>query len=105
LGRGTFNRLPAGAAVINVGRGGHLVEEELLGALDKGKVEVAVLDVFNEEPLPVDHPLWDHPRVFLTPHIASVTTPESAIISVAEAVNELRKGLPLTNLVDTKLGY
>jgi glyoxylate/hydroxypyruvate reductase A len=63
------------------------------------------LDVFNEEPLPVDHALWDHPRVFLTPHIASVTTPESAIISVAEAVNELRKGLPLTNLVDTTLGY
>ena len=105
LGRGTFNRLPAGAAVINGGRGGHMVEDELIVALDKGKVEVAVLDVFNEEPLPVDHALWDHPRVFLTPHIASVTTPESAIISVAEAVNELRKGLPLTNLVDTTLGY
>lgn len=105
LGRGTFNRLPNGAAVINVGRGGHLIEADLVTALDKGKVEVAVLDVFNEEPLPVDNPLWEHPRVFVTPHIASVTTPESAIISVAEAINEMRKGWPYTNLVNPDLGY
>lgn len=105
LGRGTFNRLPNGAAVINVGRGGHLIEADLVTALDKGKVEVAVLDVFNEEPLPVDNPLWDHPRVFVTPHIASVTTPESAIVSVAEAINEMRKGWPYTNLVNPDLGY
>ena len=105
LGRGTFNRLPNGSAVINVGRGGHLIEQDLITALDKGKVEVAVLDVFNEEPLPVDNPLWEHPRVFVTPHIASVTTPESAIISVAEAINEMRKGWPYTNLVNPELGY
>ena len=105
LGRGTLNRMPNGSAVINVGRGGHLVEEDLIAAMDKGKVEVAVLDVFNEEPLPVDNPLWEHPRVFVTPHIASVTTPESAIISVAEAINEMRKGWPYTNLVDPDLGY
>ena len=105
LGRGTFNRLPNGAAVINVGRGGHLIETDLVTALDKGKVEVAVLDVFNEEPLPVDNPLWEHPRVFVTPHIASVTTPESAIVSVAEAINEMRKGWPYTNLVNPDLGY
>ena len=103
LGRGTFNRLPNGSAVINVGRGGHLIEQDLITALDKGKVEVAVLDVFNEEPLPVDNPLWEHPRVFVTPHIASVTTPESAIISVAEAINEMRKGWPYTNLVNPEL--
>ena len=105
LGRGTFNRLPSGAAVINVGRGAHLVEEDLIAALDKGKIEVAVLDVFNEEPLPVDNPLWDHPRVFITPHIASVTTPETAVVAVADAVEELRKGLPFSNLVDMNLGY
>ncbi|MGA0235823.1 MAG: 2-hydroxyacid dehydrogenase [Alphaproteobacteria bacterium] len=105
LGRGTFNRMPKGSAVINVGRGGHLIEQDLIAALDKGKVEVAVLDVFNEEPLPVDNPLWEHPRVFVTPHIASVTTPESAIVSVAEAINEMRKGWPYTNLVDPDLGY
>ena len=105
LGRGTFNRMPNGSAVINVGRGGHLIEQDLIAALDKGKVEVAVLDVFNEEPLPVDNPLWEHPRVFVTPHIASVTTPESAIVSVAEAINEMRKGWPYTNLVDPDLGY
>jgi len=105
LGRGTFNRMPNGSAVINVGRGGHLIEQDLIAALDKGKVEVAVLDVFNEEPLPVDNPLWEHPRVFVTPHVASVTTPESAIVSVAEAINEMRKGWPYTNLVDPNLGY
>ncbi|MAW52449.1 MAG: glyoxylate/hydroxypyruvate reductase A [Geminicoccus sp.] len=105
LGRGTFNRLPAGAAVINAGRGAHMVEEDLLKALERGKIEVAVLDVFNEEPLPVDNPLWDHPRVFITPHTASVTTPESAIISVADAIEELRKGLPFSNLVSLELGY
>ena len=105
LGRGTFNRLAPGAAVINVGRGGHMVEADLITALDKGKVEVAVLDVFREEPLPVDNPLWDHPRVFITPHIASVTTPETAVLAVADAVEELRKGLPYSNLVDPGLGY
>ena len=80
-------------------------EEDLLKALERGKIEVAVLDVFNEEPLPVDNPLWDHPRVFITPHTASVTTPESAIISVADAIEELRKGLPFSNLVSLELGY
>lgn len=105
LGRGTFNRLPPGAAVINAGRGAHMIEADLLQALDMGKIEVAVLDVFNEEPLPVDNPLWDHPRVFITPHTASVTTPESAIVSVADAIDELRKGLPLSNLVNVELGY
>lgn len=105
LGRGTFNRLPPGAAVINVGRGGHLIEADLLTALDKGKVEVAVLDVFQEEPLPVDNPLWDHPQVFVTPHIASVTTPETAVLAVADAIDELRKGLELSNLVDLERGY
>ena len=105
LGRGTFNRLPSGAAIINAGRGGHMIEADLLTALEKGKVEVAVLDVFNEEPLPVDNPLWDHPRVFITPHLASMTTPETAVIAVADAVEELRKGLPYSNLVDPSRGY
>ena len=91
--------------MINAGRGAHMIEADLLRALDMGKIEVAVLDVFNEEPLPVDNPLWDHPRVFITPHTASVTTPESAIVSVADAIDELRKGLPLSNLVNVELGY
>ena len=105
LGRGTFNRLPQGAAVINAGRGGHMVEEDLLAALDRGRVEVAVLDVFREEPLPTEHPLWDHPRVFVTPHVAAVTAPETAIFAVADAIDELRRGLPLSNLVSMDQGY
>ena len=105
LGRGTFNRLPQGAAVINAGRGAHLVEEDLLAALERGRVEVAVLDVFQEEPLPPDNPLWEHPNVFVTPHIAAVTTPETAIFSVADAIDELRHGQPLSNQVDLEQGY
>lgn len=105
LGRGTFNRLPQGAAVINAGRGGHMVEEDLLAALDRGRVEVAVLDVFREEPLPTEHPLWDHPRVFITPHVAAVTAPETAIFAVADAIDQLRRGLPLSNLVSMDHGY
>ena len=83
LGRGTFNRLPQGAAVINAGRGGHMVEEDLLAALDRGRVEVAVLDVFREEPLPTEHPLWDHPQVFITR--CGGQAPEAAIFAVADA--------------------
>ena len=105
INAGVFDKMKPGSFFVNTSRGEIVVEEDLIAAMDKGKVEVAVLDVFNEEPLPVDNPLWEHPRVFVTPHIASVTTPESAIISVAEAINEMRKGWPYTNLVDPDLGY
>ena len=73
-----FARLPRGARLLNVGRGGHLVEADLIAALDGGVLSAAVLDVAEPEPLPAGHPFWSHPRILLTPHIASTTKPETA---------------------------
>jgi len=100
-----FAKLPVGAAVINVGRGGHLVEEDLLAALDSGQVGGATLDVFREEPLPEDHPFWEHPRVFMTPHIASMTVPATAVRAVVANIQRLESGEALQHVVDMKRGY
>ena len=79
LDKTVFDRLPGGAALINVGRGGHLVQDDLLRALDDGRLSSAILDVCEPEPLPPDHPFWHHPRITLTPHIASITQPATAV--------------------------
>nr|GEZ69511.1 glyoxylate/hydroxypyruvate reductase A [Tanacetum cinerariifolium] len=78
LDRNLFALLPRGAGLINMGRGGHLVEEDLLEALDSGQLGGAVLDVLQVEPAAADHPFWDHPQVVLTPHVAAMTQPASA---------------------------
>ena len=80
LNRDVFNAMPRGSYIINIARGGHIVDADLLDALDTGKVERAVLDVFHTEPLPAEHPFWAHPRVTLTPHIASVIVMQVAIL-------------------------
>uniref|UniRef100_UPI0023F899A4 NAD(P)-dependent oxidoreductase n=1 Tax=Pseudomonas viridiflava TaxID=33069 RepID=UPI0023F899A4 len=67
-----FEQLPPGAALINMGRGGHLVEQDLLAALDGGQLSAAVLDVLQQEPAPADHPFWAHPNILLTPHVAAM---------------------------------
>jgi glyoxylate/hydroxypyruvate reductase A len=100
-----FAALPRGAAVINVARGGHVVEADLLAALDSGQIGGATLDVFRDEPLPPESPFWNHPRVVLTPHIASMTLPESAAQTVAENIRRLRAGQPLEHVVDPRRGY
>ncbi len=105
LSRETFERLPRGAAVINVGRGAHLVEEDLLAALQSGQLSGATLDVFNEEPLPGDHPFWDHPQVFMTPHVASMTIPATACQAVVANIHRLEAGEPLRHVVDMSRGY
>jgi phosphoglycerate dehydrogenase-like enzyme len=105
LCRRLFDQLPQGAAVINVGRGGHLVQRDLLQALDTGQVGQAILDVCEPEPLPPDDPSWAHPRVALTPHIASMTQPETAANAVIENIRRHREGLPMTGLVDRGRGY
>lgn len=100
-----FAALPKGAVVINAARGGHQVESDLLDALEGGHLRGASLDVFVKEPLPADHPLWRHPKVRVTPHVAGVTHPSRCVDQVVAAVTALREGRPLPNLVDRSRGY
>jgi glyoxylate/hydroxypyruvate reductase A len=100
-----FAALPKGAFVINMGRGGHVVDDDLLAALDSGHISGAALDVFNVEPLPPEHPYWTHPRVHITPHMAGYTNPRTASPGVIENIKALRAGQPLKNTVDAKTGY
>lgn len=105
LSKPLFDQLPRGATVINVGRGGHLVQQDLLQALDDGQVGQAILDVCEPEPLPPGHPFWTHPKVVLTPHIASMTQPETAVEAVLGNIRRHQQGLPMTGLVDRARGY
>jgi glyoxylate/hydroxypyruvate reductase A len=105
LDRRALGLLPRGACLLNAARGGHLVQDDLLAALDSGQVAGAALDVFEPEPLPPDHPFWGHPRVVMTPHAASITVPSSAAPQVAENLRRARSGRPLVNLVDFGAGY
>ncbi len=101
----TLARLPRGAVVINAARGGHVVDEDLLKALDDGHLAAATLDVFHTEPLPEDHPYWDHPKVTVTPHVASLTVPATAAEAVAENIRRIRAGRPPEPIVDPETGY
>lgn len=100
-----FDALPRGAALVNVGRGGHLVQEDLLQALNRGQLAAAVLDVCDPEPLPAGHPFWSHPKIWLTPHVASQTQPETAVPVVLENLRRHEAGEPLIGLVDRVRGY
>lgn len=100
-----FSRLPRGAAVINLGRGGHLVEADLLAALDSGQIARAVLDVFAQEPLPPEHPFWARPQVTVLPHVAALTDYRTAAAVVADNLERLARGQPLRHLVDRRRGY
>lgn len=97
--------LPRGAFLINAGRGGHVVDDDLLAALDSGHVAHATLDVFHTEPLPTDHRFWTHPRVTVTPHIASITHAETASPGILDGMRRVKAGLPLPNMVDFTRGY
>jgi glyoxylate/hydroxypyruvate reductase len=105
LNADTFAAMPRGSFLINAGRGGHLVEDDLVPALDAGQLAGATLDVFATEPLPAEHPFWDHPAITISPHNASVTDPRSVAAQVAENIRRQRAGEPLLNLVDRDAGY
>lgn len=100
-----FKHLPKGAALVHVGRGEHLQPSDLLNALDSGQLADAILDVTMPEPLPAESPLWSHPNIAITPHIASMTQPETAIDVVLDNIQRHRAGLPLLGLVDRARGY
>jgi glyoxylate/hydroxypyruvate reductase A len=105
LCRDTLSRLPRGAALINVGRGGHLVEQDLLSLLDEAHLSAAILDVTDPEPLPKGHPFWDHPRIMLTPHIASVTRADTAARALIANIRRHEAGEPMEGEVSRKRGY
>ena len=100
-----FATLPRGAGIVNLARGAHVVDADLLAALDSGQIGHAVLDVFHQEPLPAGHPYWLHPRVTVLPHVAAQTDPHSASQVVAANVRALHTGLPLAHLVRREHGY
>jgi glyoxylate/hydroxypyruvate reductase A len=100
-----FAALPRGAAIVNLGRGAHLVDADLLAALDAGVLGHAVLDVFHQEPLAAGHPFWAHPKLTLLPHAAALTDPRSASAVAAANLRALRDGRPLANRVDRGRGY
>ncbi len=100
-----FAQLPKGAHVINVARGAHLVEQDLIDALDSEQLSGACLDVFRTEPLPKAHPFWSHQNILITPHISSQTDPREVIPQILENYNRLQNGEVLLNLVDLERGY
>ena len=101
----TLSWLPPGAYLINAGRGDLVNERDLVSTLDEGSLAGAALDVFETEPLPQDSALWTHDKVYLTPHIASITHPPTACRYIADAISDFRQGKPWPNLVQPERGY
>ncbi|WP_333901296.1 glyoxylate/hydroxypyruvate reductase GhrA [Enterobacter wuhouensis] len=100
-----LNQLADQSYVMNLARGVHLIEADLLAALNSGKLKGAMLDVYSREPLPTESPLWAHPRVAMTPHVAAVTRPAEAVAYITHTISEMEKGNPVTGQVDRQRGY
>jgi glyoxylate/hydroxypyruvate reductase A len=105
MNRETLSRLQPGAYVINVARGAHLVEEDLIDLIDSGHLAGATLDVFRTEPLPAEHPFWQHPKITLTPHTSARTLREESIAQIAGKIGALECGEPIAGIVDPVRGY
>jgi glyoxylate/hydroxypyruvate reductase len=105
LNKTTFSVLPKGSFVINVGRGKHLVEEDLIESLDSGQIAGACLDVFQNEPLSANSPLWRHPNIVITPHISAISMAEDVVKNVVNSVDQLELGAALNNVVSVDRGY
>lgn len=105
LNRDTLGLLPPGAHVVNVARGAHLVDDDLLALLDNGHLASATLDVFRVEPLPDTHPFWKHPKITVTPHMSARTLRDDSVAQIASKVRALAQGLPIAGVVDPSRGY
>ena len=105
LNRETLGKLPPASYLINVARGAHLVEEDLLALVQSGQIAAATLDVFRQEPLPPEHPFWNEPRITITPHIAAVTLRGDSVRQIAAKINRLQQGLTVNGVVDRARGY
>ena len=98
-------QLPRGAFLVNAGRGGHLVDADVVAALASGQLGGALLDVFNEEPLPRDHPVWTQTRVIVTPHIAATTPIKDACAQIVAKISAMDRGEAVSGIVDPNVGY
>jgi glyoxylate/hydroxypyruvate reductase len=105
LNRNTLGRLQAGGYVINVARGAHLVDDDLLALLDSGHLAGAALDVFRQEPLPAEHAFWKHPKITLTPHTSARTLRDESIAQIAGKMQSLQRGDLVAGVVDRHKGY
>ena len=105
INKKTLSQLPASAVVINCARGAHVVDDDLIESIDMGHISSAVLDVFHTEPLHPDHPFWSHPKITVTPHMASLTVAHSAADYVAENIRRVERGENPLNMVDFSKGY
>ena len=105
LNRGTLSRLLPGGYVINVARGAHLVEDDLIALIDEGHLSGAMLDVFRTEPLPQAHPFWTHPRITVTPHTSARTLRDESIAQIAGKIRALERGETVSGVVDAQVGY
>lgn len=105
LNRDTLARLQPGGYVINVARGAHLVDADLIALLDSGHLAGATLDVFRTEPLPAEHPFWRHPKITVTPHTSARTLRDESITQIAGKIRALARGEPIAGVVDPQRGY
>ncbi|NCT98060.1 MAG: glyoxylate/hydroxypyruvate reductase A [Comamonadaceae bacterium] len=105
LNRRTLGLLRPGGYVVNLARGAHLVDEDLLALLDSGHLAGAALDVFRTEPLPAGHGFWNHPKITLTPHTSARTLREESIAQIARKIAALQRGEPVAGEVDRQRGY
>jgi glyoxylate/hydroxypyruvate reductase A len=97
--------MPKGAMVVNVGRGKHVVYEDLIAALDSGQLTYAALDALWPEPLPPESPLWLHPKITILPHVARRPTVAQLVTEIAANIRGLRAGRPLLQPIDLTMGY
>ena len=100
-----FAQLKAGAIFINVARGAIVDDEALLAALNNGQVQAACLDVFRQEPLPAQHPFWQHPAILITPHVSAVTNVSTVVTQIADNYRRSQRGDVMANLIDINKGY
>lgn len=105
LDRSNMAKLPAGAYLVNVARGAHVAEPELLALIKSGHLAAATLDVFRNEPLPAQHPFWQEPRITITPHISALTLRRESVQQIADKIRKLERGEPVGEVVDRNLGY
>lgn len=105
INRQLLSQLKPGAFLLNLARGAHLVEADLLAALEAGEVKAAALDVFNHEPLPTEHAFWSHPDIAITPHNAAVTLPDEAMDYIARSITRRESGEMPEGRVDIERGY